>query len=58
METKKTTNSQRDLETEKQLEELGSLISDYTTKLQSSRQYTIGKDTEILIDGTRQKAQR
>ena len=34
------------------------LTSDYTTKLQSSRQYGTGTKTEIQINGTRQKAQR
>ena len=34
METQKTPNSQSNLEKENELEELGSLTSDYTTKLQ------------------------
>ena len=34
------------------------LISDYTTKLQPSRQYDTGKKTEIQINGTKQKIQR
>ena len=34
------------------------LTSDYTTKLQSSRQYGTGTKTEIQINGTRQKAQK
>ena len=34
METQKTPNSQSNLKKEKQLEESGSLTSDYTTKLQ------------------------
>ena len=33
-------------------------ISDYTTKLQSSRQFGIGTKKEIKISGTGQKAQR
>ena len=41
-----------------ELEESDSLTSDYTTKLQSSRQYGTGTKTEIQINGTRQKAQR
>ena len=45
METQKTPNSQSNLEKENQLEESGSLASDYTTKLQSSTQY--GTGTEI-----------
>ena len=40
-----------------ELEESGSLTSDYTTKLQSSKQYGIGTKTEIYISGTAQKAQ-
>ena len=40
-----------------ELEELGSLTSDYTTKLQSSKQYGTGTKTEIQINGTGQKAQ-
>ena len=41
-----------------ELEESGSLTSDYTTKLQSSRQFGTGIKTEIKINGTGQKAQR
>ena len=33
-------------------------MSDYTTKLQSSRQYGTGTKTEIQINGIKQKAQR
>jgi len=36
-----------------QLEESGSLTSDNTAKLQSSRQYGIGTKTEIQVNGTR-----
>ena len=42
METKKTPNSQNNLGKEKQLEESGSLTSDYTANLQSSKQYGTG----------------
>ena len=43
METQKIPNSQSNLEKEKkELEEPTFLTSDYTTKLQSSRQYDIG----------------
>ena len=35
-----------------ELEESGCLISDYTTKLQSSKQYGSGTKTEIEINGT------
>ena len=45
---------------EKRMELEGStcLTSDYTTKLQSSRQYGTGTKTETQINGTKQKAQR
>ena len=55
METQKTQNSQRSLEkTERrtELEELTLLTSDYTTKLQSSRQYGTGTKPEIKTNGT------
>ena len=42
METKKTPNSQNNLGKEKQLEESGSLTSDYTANLQLSKQYGTG----------------
>ena len=41
-----------------ELEESIFLTSDYTTKLQSSRQYGTGTKTEIQTNGTRQKAQK
>ena len=45
---KKTSKSQSNLEKEKnQLEESTCLTSDYTAKLQSSRQYGTGTKTEI-----------
>ena len=48
METQKTMNSQRNLEGKKmELEESAFLTSDYTTKLQSPRQYGTGTKTEI-----------
>ena len=41
-----------------ELEESGSLISDYTAKLLSSKQYGTGtKNPEIYINGTGQTAQ-
>ena len=40
-----------------ELEESGSLTSDYTTKLQSLKQYGTSTRTEVWINGTRQKAQ-
>ena len=41
------------LRKKKEPEELGSLISDYTTKLQSSVQYGAGTGTEIQVNGSR-----
>ena len=54
METQKTPNSQSSLEKEEmELEESIFLTSDYTTKLQSSRQHGTGTKTEIQTNGTR-----
>ena len=39
-------------------EESTCLTLDYTTKLQSSRQYSTGTKTEIQINGAKQKTQR
>ena len=47
MEILKTSNSQSNLEKEEWMEESTCLISDYTTKLQSSRQYGTCTKTEI-----------
>ena len=47
VETQKTPNSQNSLEKRMELEESTFLASDYTTKLQSSRQYGTGTKTEI-----------
>ena len=59
METQKTPNSQNSLEKEEmELEKSIFLTSDYTTKVQSSRQHGTGTKTEIQINGTKQKAQR
>ena len=53
LEAQKSQNSQRRPEKEKmELEESGSLTSDYTTKLQSSKPYGTCTRTEILISGT------
>ena len=41
-----------------ELKESNCLTSDYTAKLQSSRQYGTGKKTGIQINGIKQKAQR
>ena len=47
METQKTPNNQSNLEKERWREESTSLTSDYSTKLQSSRQYGADTKTEI-----------
>ena len=54
METQKTLNSRSNLEEEKWSwkNQAPSLTSDYTTKLQSSKQYDTGTKTEIQINGT------
>ena len=41
-----------------ELEDSTFLTSDYTTKLQSSRQYGTGTKTEMQTNGTRWKAQK
>ena len=59
METEKTPNSQSSLEKEEWSWRIhADLISGYTTKLQSSKQYDTGTKTEIQTNGTRQKAQK
>ena len=59
LEIQNTLNSQSNFEKKRmELEESTYLTSDYTTKLQSSRQYGTGTKTEIQINGTKQKAQR
>ena len=53
METQKTLNSQANIEKDKmELEVSGSLILDYTIRLQSSKQHGTGTKTEIQINGT------
>ena len=47
METQKTLNSQSSVERKMELEESIFLASGYTTKLQSSRQYAAGTETEM-----------
>ena len=47
MEKQKTPNSQNNLEGKTELEESDSLTSDYTTKVQSSKQYGTGTKTGI-----------
>ena len=59
MEIQKAPNSQSNLEEKRmETEEPTYLISDYTTNLQSSRQYGTHTKTEIQTNGTEQKAQR
>ena len=59
METQKTPKSQSSLEKEEWSWRIhADLISGYTTKLQSSKQYDTGTKTEIQTNGTRQKAQK
>ena len=59
METQKILNSQsKSWERKTELEESGSLASDYTTKLQSTKQYDTGTKTEIQNNGTGYKAQK
>ena len=45
--TEDTDYPKQSWETQTELEESGSLTSDYTTKLQSSKQYGTGTKTEI-----------
>ena len=45
--------TQKQWERKMELEESGSLTSDYTAKLQSSKQYGTDTKTEIKINGTR-----
>ena len=56
--TKKPRIAKGILKKRMELEESTCVTSDYTTKLQSSRQYGIGTKTGIQTNGTRQKAQR
>ena len=58
MEMQKNLEQPKHLEKRMELEESTCLTSDYTTKLQSSREYGTGTKTEIQINGTKQKAQR
>ena len=51
MEIKKIWNCQSNLEKEKELEESGSLISDYTTKVYWSKQYDTDTKLEVYING-------
>ena len=53
MEIQKTLNSHSNLEKEKQTEESTFMTSDYTTMLQSSRQYGRGTKPETQINGAR-----
>ena len=58
METQKTTNGQSNLEKEKQLEDSGSLTSDYTTKLQTSKQYGTGTKNQKYRSGEQDRKPR
>ena len=59
METQKTPQQPKQpRERKTELEESDSLTSDYTTKLQSSKQYGPGTKTEIEINATERKAQK
>ena len=58
METQMSPNDKRNQEIRMELEESTFLTSDYTTKLQSSKQYGTGTKTETQTNGTRQKAQK
>ena len=55
---KKLKQPKQSCERRMKLEESTCLTSDYTTMLQSLRQYGIGPKTEIQKNGTQQKAQR
>ena len=56
--TKEPDQLKKSWERRMELEESPFLISDYITKLQSSREYGTGTKTEIQTNGTRQKAQK
>ena len=56
METQMSPNDKRNQEIRMELEESTFLTSDYTTKLQSSRQFGNGTKTQIQANRKRQKA--
>ena len=56
--TKDPNQPKQSSERRMELEESTFLTLDYTTKLQSSRQYGTGTKTEIQTNRTRQKAQK
>ena len=59
METQKDPEQpKKSIERRMELKELTFLTSGYTTKLQSSKQYGTGTQTDIVINGTGQKAQK
>ena len=58
MEIQKTSNTKAILRKKNGTGGINLLTLDYTTKLQSSKQYGTGTKTEIQINGTKQKAQR
>ena len=58
METQKTPIAKAVLRKKNGAEESTLLISDFTSKIQPSRQYGTGTKTEIQTNGTRQKSQK
>ena len=59
METQKTPSSQSSLKKENKVIGIThTLISNYTTKLQSSKQYGTGTKTDTQINKTEQRAQK
>ena len=56
--TKDTEQPEQSCERRLELEESTFLTSNYTTKLQSSRQYSTGTKREIYTNGTKERAQR
>ena len=50
METQNTSNRQNNLKKRRELKESGSLTSDYTTKLQTSKQHDTSIQTETYIN--------
>ena len=58
MESQKKLNGQNNRERRKGLEESTFLTSNYSIKLQPSKQYGTGKETEIWTNRTKWKSQR
>ena len=53
VETQDSDNQKQSWERKTELEELGSLTSEYTVKLQWSKQYGTGTKTDLQINGIR-----